>query len=90
MHFHDSFRIAIVAIDENKRLVVLELKNCEDRYIVQQLTRYYDALLEEKAFNEEIDYGQPVRLVAIAPSFHKDNFTDRKYHKRMFEKSGRQ
>ena len=69
----------IVAIDENKRLVVLELKNCEDRYVVQQLTRYYDALLEEKAFNEEIDYGQPVRLVAIAPNFHKDNFTDRKY-----------
>ena len=75
----------IVAIDENKRLVVLELKNCEDRYVVQQLTRYYDALLEEKAFNEEIDYGQPVRLVAIAPSFHKDNFTDRKYHKLVFE-----
>lgn len=75
----------IVAIDENKRLVVLELKNCEDRYIVQQLTRYYDALLEEKAFNEEIDYGQPVRLVAIAPNFHKDNFTDRKYHKLFLE-----
>lgn len=75
----------IVAIDENKRLVVLELKNCEDRYIVQQLTRYYDALLEEKAFNEEIDYGQPVRLVAIAPNFHKDNFTDRKYHKLFFQ-----
>jgi RecB family endonuclease NucS len=75
----------IVAIDENKRLVVLELKNCEDRYVVQQLTRYYDALLEEKAFNQEIDYGQPVRLVAIAPSFHKDNFTDRKYHKLFFQ-----
>lgn len=69
----------IVAIDENKRLVVLELKNCEDRYVVQQLTRYYDALLEEKAFNEEIDYEKSVRLVAIAPSFHRDNFTDKKY-----------
>ena len=32
----------IVAVDENKRLVVLELKNGEDRYIVQQLTRYGD------------------------------------------------
>lgn len=30
----------IVAVDKNKRLVVLELKNGEDRYIVQQLTRY--------------------------------------------------
>lgn len=75
----------IVAVDENKRLVVLELKNGEDRYIVQQLTRYYDALLEEKAFNAEIDYEQPVRLVAIAPNFHKDNFTDRKYHKLFLE-----
>lgn len=75
----------IVAVDQNKRLVVLELKNGEDRYIVQQLTRYYDALLEEKAFNAEIDYSQPVRLVAIAPNFHKDNFTDRKYHKLFLE-----
>lgn len=74
----------IVAVDENKQLVVIELKNGEDRYIVQQLTRYYDALLEEKAFNEEIDYGQPVRLVAIAPNFHKDNLTDRKYHQLSF------
>lgn len=75
----------IVAVDENKRLVVLELKNGEDRYIVQQLTRYYDALLEEKAFNAEIDYSLPVRLVAIAPNFHKDNLTDRKYHKLFLE-----
>ncbi len=37
----------ILAVDENKRLVVLELKNSEDRYIVQQLTRYYDALLND-------------------------------------------
>jgi RecB family endonuclease NucS len=75
----------IVAVDENKRLVVLELKNGEDRYIVQQLTPYYDALLEEKAFNAEIDYGQPVRLVAITPNFHKDNFTDKKYHQLFLE-----
>lgn len=59
---------------------MLELKNSEDRYIVQQLTRYYDALLEEKPFQGQIDYEQPVQLVAIAPSFHKDNLTDRKYH----------
>jgi hypothetical protein len=25
-------------------------KNGEDRYVVQQLTRYYDALLEHKPF----------------------------------------
>lgn len=70
----------IIAADKNKRLIVVELKNSEDRYIVHQLTRYYDALLEEKPFKEEIDYGQPVYLVAITPSFHKNNLTDRKYN----------
>ena len=74
----------IVAVDENKRLVVLELKNVEDRGIVQQLTRYYDALPDEKPFHEEIDYEQPVILVAITPTFHKDNLTDRKYHSISF------
>ncbi len=70
----------IIAADKNKRLVLLELKNGEDRYIVQQLTRYYDALLEEKPFKEDIDYGQPVRLMAVTPNFHRDNLTDRKYN----------
>ena len=70
----------ILALGENKQLVVLDLKNGEDRYIVQQLTRYYDALREDKPFKEEIDYEQPIGLLAIAPSFHRDNFTDRKYN----------
>ena len=70
----------ILALGENKQLVVLELKNAEDRYIVQQLTRYYDALREEKPFNEQVDYTQPIGLMAITPTFHKDNFTDRKYN----------
>ncbi len=74
----------LLAVGENKQLVVLELKNAEDRYIVQQLTRYYDALLEEKPFSEDVDYRQPVLLVAIAPTFHRDNFTDRKYHTLSF------
>ena len=75
----------ILATDENERLVVLELKNGEDRYIVQQLTRYYDALLEEKPFKEEIDYSKAISLVAITPSFHKDNLIDKKYHTLAFQ-----
>ncbi len=67
-------------MDENKRLVVLELKNGEDRYVVQQLTRYYDALLEHKPFADRVDYERPVLLIAITPKFYRDNFTDRKYH----------
>lgn len=45
----------ILAVDDNRQLVVLELKNTEDRYIVQQLTRYYDALLEVKPFDTKVD-----------------------------------
>lgn len=72
-------RCDILALTEGKQLVVLELKNAEDRYIVQQLTRYYAALREEQPFAEQVDYEQPIRLIAVAPSFHRDNFTDRKY-----------
>jgi RecB family endonuclease NucS len=70
----------ILAVDENKRLVVLELKNNEDRYVVQQLTRYYDALLEEKPFKERVDYTQSICLIGITPKIHRDNLIDRKYH----------
>ena len=70
----------ILALGKNQQLVVLELKNVEDRYIVQQLTRYYHALQEEKPFLDEVDYQQPIELIAITPNFHRDNFTDRIYN----------
>jgi RecB family endonuclease NucS len=54
----------ILALDEQNQLVIIELKNAEDRYVIQQLTRYYDNLLDEKPFLEQIDYSQPVRLIA--------------------------
>ena len=75
----------ILALDKNSRLVIMELKNVEDRYIVQQLTRYYHSLLEEKPFQEQVNYQLPVRLIAVAPSFHRHNWLDRKYHKLSFE-----
>lgn len=70
----------ILALGEKKQLVVLELKNSEDRYIVQQLTRYYDALQEVKPLEDEIDYQKTISLIAIKPNFHRDNFIDKKYH----------
>lgn len=70
----------ILALRENQQLVVLELKNLEDRYIVQQLTRYYHALQEEKPFADEVDYQKPIELIAVTPNFHRDNFTDRIYN----------
>lgn len=75
----------ILALGQNRQLVVLELKNTEDRYIVQQLTRYYESLLEEKPFKTEVDYEQPIRLVAITPSFHWHSFIDLKYHNLDFQ-----
>lgn len=65
----------------NKQLSILELKNTEDRYVVQQLTRYYDNLFDLKPFTEQIDYSLPVKLVALAPVFHRHNYIDRKYCK---------
>ena len=70
----------ILALNDKKQLVVLELKNGEDRYIVQQLTRYDDALQEVKPLEDEIDYQQTISLIAIKPNFHRDNFIDKKYH----------
>ncbi|CDM96541.1 MULTISPECIES: endonuclease NucS domain-containing protein [Limnospira] len=81
----ESQRCDILAVGDRQKLVVLELKNAEDRGIVQQLTRYYDALLGEKPFGDRVDYDKPVQLIAIAPSFHRDNFTDKKYHTLDFQ-----
>ena len=80
-----SQRCDILATDSTHRLIIIELKNTEDRGIVQQLTRYYHALSEEKPFADQINYNLPVHLIAIAPSFHRDSFTDRKYHRLNFQ-----
>ena len=71
----------ILAITSDEQLVVIELKNETDRYVVQQLTRYYHALQQEMPFLEQVDYSKPVRLIAIAPSFHRDNWIDRQYNR---------
>ncbi|NES07786.1 MAG: hypothetical protein F6K22_36360, partial [Okeania sp. SIO2F4] len=75
----------ILAISEERQLAIIELKNLEDRYVVQQLTRYYDNLCNEKPFATDIDYQRRIRLIAIAPSFHRHNFIDRKHHQLLFE-----
>jgi len=75
----------ILALTSERQLVILELKNTEDRYIIQQLTRYYANLLEEKPFPGSIDYEKPIRLIAIAPTFHRHNYIDRQYSRLTFE-----
>jgi RecB family endonuclease NucS len=75
----------ILAVDDRQSLVILELKNVEDRYLIQQLTRYYANLLADKPFAEEINYSRRVRLIAIAPSYHRHNLIDRDYSRLDFQ-----
>ncbi|WP_052672251.1 PDDEXK family nuclease [Aliterella atlantica] len=76
-------RCDIISVSQNKQLVIFELKNSQDRGIVQQLTRYYANLVKEKLF--DADYNQPVKLIAVTPNFHKHNYIDREYSKLSFE-----
>ncbi len=75
----------ILAIAPCRQLVILELKNTEDRSIVQQLTRYYRAIREAQPFAEQVDYEQPIRLMAIAPSFHRHTWIDQEHSTLSFE-----
>lgn len=61
--------------------VIIELKNEADRGLVAQLTRYRQALLEERPFTKQINYNLPIKLIAIAPDFHQDNYTDKEASK---------
>lgn len=68
----------ILAAEHPNRLAIIELKNAEDRYVIQQLTRYYHAIktADTLPFSAKSDHP---RLLAIAPSFHADTFTDCQY-----------
>ena len=68
----------LLAVNSVGELVIIELKNSEDRYVVQQLTRYYDALkhTDDLPFPAATIHPQ---LIAIAPSFHSDTFIDCRY-----------
>ena len=68
----------LLGVDRAGHLVVIELKNAEDRYLVQQLTRYYDALINENELPFTADTTTP-RLIGIAPSFHTDTLIDCRY-----------
>lgn len=75
----------IIARSPKGKPVILELKNEEDRYVVQQLTRYYHNFLEERPDLPNLDSSESPQLVAIAPSLHRHNFIDRLYHRLTIE-----
>lgn len=74
----------ILALSDTRQLVIIEIKNSEDRYVIQQLTRYYHAILNEKPFVAQVDYDVPIILNIISPAFHKDNLVDCLYNKLSF------
>lgn len=65
----------------DKHAVIIELKNEEDRGLVSQLVRYQKIILQNQSFADQIDYSLPIKLIAIAPSFHDDNYTDKEASK---------
>lgn len=75
----------ILALSDSGQLVIIELKNVEDRYVVQQLTRYYHSLSIQKPMADVIKYDQPIRLIAIKPDFHRHNYIDQVYNKLAVE-----
>ncbi|TAD80695.1 MAG: hypothetical protein EA001_00195 [Oscillatoriales cyanobacterium] len=75
----------IVACDSAGSPVILELKNQEDRYIVQQLTRYYHNFLEEHPNLKDIHHLDSPKLIGIAPTLHRHNFIDQLYHQLNIE-----
>lgn len=75
----------LLAVAQKQQLAIVELKNMEDRYIIQQLTRYYEAVREYQPFSEEVNYQLPIRLIAIAPQLHQHNLIDQKYSQLTFE-----
>jgi Endonuclease NucS len=70
----------LLAIDRDRALTIIELKNAEDRYVVQQISRYYHSFYAEKPFFEQINYTKPIRLIVISPIFHRHNFVDLQYN----------
>ncbi|MEH2233653.1 MAG: hypothetical protein V7K71_29110 [Nostoc sp.] len=65
----------------DKQAIIIELKNEEDRGLVSQLLRYRKIILKNQSFADKIDYSLPIKLIAIAPTFHEDNYTDKEASK---------
>ncbi|MCW6038526.1 endonuclease NucS [Spirulina subsalsa FACHB-351] len=75
----------ILAHTTDQQLVILELKIVQDRYIVQQLTRYFHYLKNHNDLGDLVDFAKPVKLIGILPSIHPDNLIDIQYHQLDFE-----
>lgn len=73
-----------MAKGNENQLVIIELKNVEDSHVIEQITAYFDALIEEKPFGEQIDYTQPIELFTVCPTYRNRTVTTVKHHKLRF------
>ncbi len=74
----------ILAKGHENQLVIIELKNVEDSHVIEQITAYFDALIEEKPFDEQIDYTKPIELYTVCPTYRNRTVTTIKHHKLKF------
>jgi hypothetical protein len=77
--------IDILAIDQDQNLTIIELKNAEDRHLIQQLTRYFDLISNSHDAVLKPVENTKIRLIGIMPSIHIFNKLDCKYNKLNFE-----
>ncbi|MBD2179020.1 DUF91 domain-containing protein [Pseudanabaena sp. FACHB-1998] len=74
----------ILAKGNQNQLVIVELKNVEDSHVIEQITAYFDALIEEKPFSEQIDYTKSIELYTVCPTYRNRTVTTLKHHKLKF------
>ena len=65
----------ILAKGNENQLIIIELKNVEDSHVIDQITAYFDALVEEEPFGEQIDYNKPIELYTVCPTYRNRTAT---------------
>lgn len=74
----------ILALGPKNQLVIIELKNIKDTHVIEQITRYFDALTAEKPFDSQVDYDQPIELYTVCPDYADSLAMTVKYHSLNF------
>ncbi|MEN8443674.1 MAG: endonuclease NucS domain-containing protein [Cyanobacteria bacterium J06555_13] len=74
----------ILAIGSSNQLIIIELKNTKDTHVIEQITRYFDALVVEKPFESQVDYAQPIELYTVCPDYADSLAMTLKYHRLNF------
>lgn len=74
----------ILTLGPSNQLIIIELKNVKDTHVIEQITRYFDALIAEKPFASQVDYTQPIELYTVCPDYVDSLAMTLKYHRLNF------